>query len=92
MEDKIIIHLYINGRVQGVFFRRSAKNEAEKLGLVGWIRNRQDGGVDAVAQGSQENIDKFIKWCRRGPPFGKVEKVEVERKRKLVKFEGFEIV
>lgn len=85
-------HFFVSGEVQGVFFRRTAKLEAEKLGLVGWVRNRSDGGVEAVAQGPKNKVDAFIKWCRHGPPFAEVEKVEVEWKKNLEDFEEFEIV
>lgn len=85
-------HFFVSGDVQGVFFRRTAKLEAEKLGLVGWVRNRNDGGVEAVAQGSKNRVDAFIKWCRHGPPFAKVENVEVEWKKNLEDFDSFEIL
>jgi len=85
-------HVFISGDVQGVFFRRTAKLEAEKLSLIGWVRNRPDGEVELVAQGPKDKVNQFIKWCRRGPPFAKVENVEVEWKRNLEDFEEFEIV
>jgi len=85
-------HLYIEGNVQGVFFRRSARSKADELGIVGLIRNRKDGSVEAIAQGPKSKVNAFIKWCKKGPPFAKVEKVEVEWKKNLEDFEEFEIV
>ncbi len=85
------VHIRIYGDVQGVFFRRSAKLEAEKLGLVGWVKNTDDGEVEAIAQGEKENVDKFVKWCKKGPPFAKVEKVEIEEQKGLEGFEEFSI-
>lgn len=85
-------HIFIYGEVQGVFFRRTAKLEAEKLGLVGWVRNRPHGEVEIVAQGPKVNVNQFIKWCKKGPPFAKVEGVEVEWRKNLEDFEEFEIV
>ena len=85
-------HLYIEGNVQGVFFRRSARSKADELGVVGLIRNRKDGSVEAIAQGPKGKVDVFIKWCKKGPPFSKVEKVEIEWKKNLEDFEEFEIV
>lgn len=85
-------HLKIYGQVQGVFFRRSAEIEAKKLSIVGWVKNRDDGSVEVMAQGEKENIDKFVKWCKRGPPFAEIEKVEVERKEGLDNFEEFSII
>ena len=88
----IRVHVSITGQVQGVFFRRSAKIEAEKLGIVGWVRNESDGSVEIMAQGEKKNVDKFIKWCKKGPPFARVEKVEVEKQENLEVFEVFEIL
>ena len=85
------VHIRITGQVQGVFFRRSAKIEADRLGVVGWIRNDNDGSVEVMAQGKKENIDKFIAWCKKGPPFAKVEKVEVEGQGGLEEFDNFSI-
>lgn len=85
-------HIFVSGDVQGVFFRRTAKSEAEKLGVVGWVRNRNDGSVEVVAQGEKDRVDKFIAWCKKGPPFAKVENVEVEWRKNLEDFEEFEIV
>ena len=85
-------HIFIYGEVQGVFFRRSARVKADELGVVGLIRNRKDGSVEAIAQGPKTKVDVFIKWCKKGPPFSKVEKVEVEWKKNLEDFEEFEVV
>jgi acylphosphatase len=70
--------LRIHGRVQGVFFRNWAVDEAEALGLRGWIRNRTDGSVEALAFGEAEAVDVFIAKCRRGPPAAQVERLDVE--------------
>ena len=90
--EQVRAHLYIEGNVQGVFFRRSARTKADELGVVGLIRNRKDGSVEAIAQGSKSKVDAFIKWCKKGPPFAKVEKVEIEWKKNLEDFEEFEVV
>lgn len=70
--------LRIFGRVQGVFFRNWAIGEAQALGLTGWIRNRTDGSVEALAFGAAEALDAFTAKCRRGPPAAVVERVDVE--------------
>ena len=69
--------LLINGRVQGVFYRASAQQEAMRLGLAGEIRNLPDGHVEAVVEGPKERIEEFIEWCKRGPPSAEVEHVGV---------------
>lgn len=88
----IRFHIRVTGQVQGVFFRRSAKIEAEKLGIVGWVRNDEDSSVEVMAQGEKKNVDKFIAWCKKGPPFARVKDVEVEEQKGLENFDGFEIL
>jgi len=70
-------HLLISGRVQGVGFRYSMSEEAERLGATGWVRNRRDGTVEAVVDGAPEAVDALISWARRGPPSARVTGVEV---------------
>ncbi|MEA3002701.1 MAG: acylphosphatase [Sphingomonadales bacterium] len=70
--------LRIFGRVQGVFFRNWAVGEARALGVTGWIRNRGDGSVEAVAFGPANAVDAFIAKCRQGPPAAQVERLEWE--------------
>lgn len=67
----------INGRVQGVFFRARAQEQANKLSIKGYAKNLPDGSVVIVAQGEKENLEDLIAWCHNGPPSAKVEKVEV---------------
>ncbi len=68
----------VTGKVQGVFFRASAKEEADRLGITGLVRNQPDGSVYIETEGSREDIDKFIAWCRQGPRLAKVESINVE--------------
>lgn len=71
-------HLQISGKVQGVTYRESARREAARLGLAGWVRNCPDGSVEAVAEGAAASLEAFIAWCRRGPAFAQVASVEVQ--------------
>ncbi|MBF5044381.1 acylphosphatase [Aggregicoccus sp. 17bor-14] len=71
-------HLQITGRVQGVFYRESARREALRLGLAGWVRNRPDGSVEAVAEGAPDALDAFVAWCRQGPTQAHVQDVRVQ--------------
>jgi acylphosphatase len=61
------VHLRIKGKVQGVFFRASAKETADKLGVKGWVKNTWDEDVEAMATGNEEAVKKFIEWCWMGP-------------------------
>lgn len=85
-------HLNINvlGLVQGIFFRISAKEQAQKLGIKGFAKNELDGSVYIEAEGDKENLDKFVTWCHKGPPLAKVEKVKVTE-GPIKNFFGFEV-
>jgi acylphosphatase len=67
----------ISGKVQGVFFRASAEEEARSRGLAGWVRNTPDGQVEAVFEGEREAIEAMIAWCHRGPSGARVVDVAV---------------
>lgn len=69
--------LRIHGRVQGVWYRASAQAEASRLGLAGWVRNRSDGNVEALAVGHHIQVEAFIAWAHQGPPKAQVSRVEV---------------
>lgn len=71
------VNLIVKGKVQGVFFRAEAKKSADKLGVKGWIKNREDGNVEIMAKGSEDALDAFISWCRKGSDKAKVDSVIV---------------
>lgn len=85
------VHLIITGKVQGVFFRASAKDVAEKYEVKGWIKNTESGAVEALVTGEPYNIDEFVNWCKEGPEKAKVDHVAVTQKPKM-KFPAFEIL
>ena len=70
-------HLGISGRVQGVFFRAWTVQQAERLGVDGWVRNRGDGSVEMVASGPPDAVEALIALCRRGPPQAHVERIDI---------------
>lgn len=70
--------LVVHGRVQGVWFRDSTRREAERLGVVGWVRNRADGTVEAWAQGDDHAVRALQEWCGDGPPRAEVTAVDAE--------------
>lgn len=72
------IHLIIKGKVQGVFFRASAKDVADALELTGWVRNTEEGHVEITASGTETQLQKFTEWCKEGPPRAIVTDVVVE--------------
>jgi acylphosphatase len=72
------IKFIVSGRVQGVFFRASTKRQADSLGLGGWTRNCENGEVEGIASGTEQQLDSFIAWLRQGPTMAKVEKLNIE--------------
>lgn len=84
-------HVFISGRVQGVFFRSETINEARKHGLTGWVRNLPDDRVEAVFEGEEENVKKLLEFCRRGPPGANVTDTDATWESYSGKFRDFEI-
>jgi acylphosphatase len=76
--DVVRRRVVVSGRVQGVWFRESARRRAEQLGVAGWVRNRHDGAVEAEIEGSAEDVDVLTAWFRLGPPNAVVDHVEVD--------------
>mgnify|MGYP000227021216 CR=1 FL=1 len=71
------VRLVISGRVQGVWYRAWTKEQADERGLTGWVRNRQDGTVEAVLYGPDAAVDEMIEACRNGPPLARVDDIAV---------------
>ena len=78
MADEERAHVFVSGRVQGVSFRDATRSQAEQLGLSGWVRNNQDGQVEAVFEGDPDMVQQIIEWCKSGPSSADVEDVSVE--------------
>lgn len=72
------IRAIVSGRVQGVSYRAAACTEARRLGLVGWVKNRDDGSVELEAEGPDDMVAALIQWCHQGPPAALVARVAVE--------------
>ena len=70
------LSLFVFGRVQGVFFRKTTQKMAIKFNITGWVRNRKDGSVEILAQGEKANLEKFRAWCEVGSSLSKVERIE----------------
>ncbi len=73
------IFITIYGKVQGVFFRASAKEIADSIGVKGWVKNTLEGNVEVLASGNDQQLEKFIEWCSRGPSNAKVTEIKVDR-------------
>jgi acylphosphatase len=71
------LNIQVTGRVQGVFFRASTQSEAQALGIKGFVRNEFDGSVYMEAEGPEGHLEKFIHWCRQGPPYAAVKNLKV---------------
>ena len=82
------LHFLVSGRVQGVFFRRYTKQQAERHGLVGWVRNLPDGRVEGVARGSEDGLAAFREWLQQGPELARVTGVEIDE-LEFGEFDGF---
>lgn len=84
-------HAYISGDVQGVSFRYYTYHEALKHGLRGWVRNLQDGRVEAVFEGEKANIEKVLAWSQNGPPAAQVDRVDVDWEKPSDSLTGFNV-
>lgn len=84
------LNIKVYGLVQGVFFRTTAKEQADNLGITGFAQNDPDGSVYIEAEGEENNLNKFVRWCNKGPSMAQVEKVVVT-KSKLRNFSNFAV-
>jgi acylphosphatase len=89
--EHVRAHVVVSGLVQGVYFRDSARREARRRNVTGWIRNLPDGRVEAVFEGRPEDVEALVAWCHHGPPHARVEHVAVRREPARGEFSAFEI-
>ena len=85
-------HIFITGRVEGVFFRSNTRNEAKKQHVNGWVRNLHDGRVEAIFEGRKEDVDKLIDFASKGPSGAKVIDLNIKWESYDGKFDDFEII
>ena len=86
------IHLFIKGRVQGVFFRQTTKVMAEKKNVTGWVKNLHDGRVEAVLEGNDMDVSEVVEWCHAGPVNAVVDDVEIITEQYKGEFSKFDIL
>lgn len=84
--------LRIRGRVQGVWYRASARERAQQLGVTGWVTNRPDGSVELCAEGPRPKLERLLAWCHQGPPAADVNLVDPEWLPATDEYDGFKIV
>ena len=78
MQDKMCVHCFVSGLVQGVWFRAATEEQATRLGLTGWVRNLPDGRVEVLGCGVRKNVLVLCEWLKQGPARAKVSEVTVE--------------
>lgn len=84
-------HVFVSGRVQGVFFRANTRDRARQSGVGGWVRNLPDGRVEAVFEGEKDKVSEVVGWCRHGPSSADVSDVDVEWGGYTGDFDSFNI-
>ena len=86
------VHLFIKGKVQGVFFRQAMKVTAKKNNASGWVKNLKDGRVEAIIEGEDLAVSNVVEWCHAGPANARVEDVEIRNEKYKGEFEKFEVL
>jgi acylphosphatase len=89
--DQLRARVIVRGLVQGVWFRASTKDEADRLGVTGWVRNLADGSVEALFEGPKKGVEAIVGWCYRGPAGAKVNSVDINWEPYTREFGHFEI-
>jgi len=91
MMAKARAHIFISGRVQGVFFRAYTQKAARARNILGWVMNTRDGRVEAVLEGEKEQVEDMINWCHQGSPMSDVTRVDVEWQEYTGEFNDFSV-
>ena len=89
--DSKRIHLLVDGRVQGVYFRQGMMETAEKNNVLGWVRNLPNNKVEAILEGHDSNVDAVVEWARFGPAGAVVQELQVTEEKYIGEFSDFEI-
>lgn len=91
VEESARATLIVSGRVHGVFYRASTMEQAQQLGLMGWVKNIPDGNVEVVVEGRRHAIEELITWCKSGPPAARVDEVTTRWEEPAGEFRTFKI-
>ena len=85
------VHMFVNGRVQGVFFRQATKVIAIKNNVTGWVRNLDDGRVEILIEGNDKCVDAVTEWCNLGPANSRVDDIQIKQEAYIGEYENFEV-
>ncbi len=86
------VHLFIKGKVQGVFFRQAMKVAAKKNRVSGWVKNLKDGRVESIIEGEDVGVSNMVEWCHAGPANARVEDIEIRNEKYKGEFTKFEVL
>jgi acylphosphatase len=89
---RVRAHVFVSGRVQGVFYRSMTRHEANRLNVKGWVQNLLDGRVEAVFEGELKDVEKMIAYCKKGTRYARVNTVKVSWEKYISEFTGFSII
>ena len=92
MDSMIRANVLVYGKVQGVFFRASTFEEAQRLRVVGWVQNLSDGGVEILVEGNSEAVGELVEWARHGPSSARVDDIKVRYDKWQGEFDTFRIL
>lgn len=84
-------HVFVSGKVQGVYFRQNTLQAANSRGIFGWVRNLPDGRVEAIFEGDEVAVRKIVEWCRTGPPAARVDSLDATSEKYTGEFSSFSI-
>ena len=86
------VRVFVKGKVQGVFFRQALKVKAKQNDVFGWVKNLDDGRVEAVLEGNEENVNTLVEWCHGGPANARVEDVDIRNEKFTNEFSKFDVL
>ncbi|MCP6717933.1 MAG: acylphosphatase [Patescibacteria group bacterium] len=89
--EKVRAHIIVSGRVQGVGYRNNTFQQAQKIGLSGWVKNLEDGRVEAVFEGEKQEVEKIINWAKKGPLLANISDFKIDWQEHKGEFSNFEI-
>jgi acylphosphatase len=86
------VHIFVKGKVQGVFFRQAMKVAAKKNHVSGWVKNLKDGRVEAILEGEDISVSNVVEWCHAGPANARVEDIDIRNEKFKGEFTKFEVL